>query len=1461
MHTRGEYVASMHTRSRQYPSTLSIRDQRGVAKPRTPPTALTNQIQRPPYNIIYPYQSTSRILYIMSAAPSPPPTPSADRLGEVFHAAASAATGALPPSAAAASGRRRPTRPAADGRVCVAAGPGVPGLAFRSDGPTLEAVRVRLAPPRPRPVGEEGAEQQQQQQQQQQQEFLPAGAAAEGLASVPLSAGAGAGAGAAAGLRAVHLAASADGRMVCAACSDGSLRCYDAVLAGGGDADADAVRLSPRWAVPGAHSHDDRRGGSNGGAVRSLAFAPSPGGAAGGTAGGARHLVLLVDAAEGSLAIYDAAAEAMMAAEEAAGAGPGTLAVARWGADCGGSGGGGGGGERITSACWSPQPSAKPSGGFELELAVGRQGGGVALCALKSTADGAVRSYSLDRLTDLGDLSAAAADHSEDKDEHPDIAWACTHLDWLPRCDEGGGEHGNGGGNGNGSAAAGTLAAGYCRVIPDEDAPEEEEEEHDADDDYDDDDDDDAEHQSKLLLVELASDSGPDRPLSYVASDVLNLEEVVPYFSVPRRGRHVFYTSYVRSAPDVQLLVVGCNVSSDSAVVARIRDQQHHHPWGEWSIIDPQEGNAMTCPVSDEDDEFTFPCGFAAVRTCGWGGEGGTAATARTALLLAATDGSATPHVLERMDDPHGSFGRLTDGPQDLGDLLRPGAVPTVQTADCFAAAASPVPPGASSTAGPFLAPSAFGSPSVLGSGSSAPVFGSGSAVPAFGSGSSVPSFGFGSAAPSFGAIFGSGSGAPAFGGGASSGGFAALAKSPDSSAASKGFGSASSRSPAGIGAAATSFPFGKPSGDAPQAGPSSGFSFGKLPAPASSSTGTPFGRDDASKVKPFFSGGPRDADRPASDDESSADGASCTSTDGQQSEAKEDVSAVDQSPESSKAAQAYDDVDTSGSNKVPIAQFDSLLDAVGEGLHGDELNVQLRMVDPENTGFITKESFVCWYVDLVSSTDDKDDGGSLDTEEREEREEERESAIEAFDSILTKESSTTDDGKISKDAFPDLMEAMGTTYCDEDHGRFVKKIADSGGRIEKGAFASWYVDWVFGGDDESDFDEVDEAEGTSGGGGKNVDATVEGWGTSFGKAEEGSWKCEICMVTNKPSDTKCAACESMRPGYEDKADAKSGAAGSLAAGSSIGSGGFSFGGASTAGASSSIGAGGFSFGSAAGIGGSGSSEGEKAVPSGGGFTFGTGPSKDDQGKKPSSGGFSFVSAPAPDSSKVEPSSRASSGGFSPMASTDPNRFGGGKAAAPSKASLGSSSGGFPPMASKAPTPFGGGKAAAPTKASLGSSSGGFPPMASKAPTPFGGAKSAAKAGSKPKAKAPIVVSAPKYEAATEYEARVLEAVREFDKSLVVIKEIAKNLVKEESKIANVSFENKIQRMVEEREQIRSASISFDEQVDGESSRALFLLSMKDDLERQLKVRHERTALFALILLVLWSNCVISCII
>ena len=144
--------------------------------------------------------------------------------------------------------------------------------------------------------------------------------------------------------------------------------------------------------------------------------------------------------------------------------------------------------------------------------------------------------------------------------------------------------------------------------------------------------------------------------------------------------------------------------------------------------------------------------------------------------------------------------------------------------------------------------------------------------------------------------------------------------------------------------------------------------------------------------------------------------------------------------------------------------------------------------------------------------------------------------------------------------------------------------------------------------------------------------------------------------------------------------------------------------------------------------------------------------------------------------------------------------------------------------------------------------------MASKAPTPFGGAKSAAKAGSKPKAKAPIVVSAPKYEAATEYEARVLEAVREFDKSLVVIKEIAKNLVKEESKIANVSFENKIQRMVEEREQIRSASISFDEQVDGESSRALFLLSMKDDLERQLKVLQEVFPGICALITVMWLH-------
>ena len=581
-------------------------------------------------------------------------------------------------------------------------------------------------------------------------------------------------------------------------------------------------------------------------------------------------------------------------------------------------------------------------------------------------------------------------------------------------------------------------------------------------------------------------------------------------------------------------------------------------------------------------------------------------------------------------------------------------------------ASKAPDPFGDTKAASSAFPPMASKAPTPFGAAKSSTPSSSSSAFPPMASKAPIPfggdkdggakATGSKSAAP----IFGSGSLDPAFGS-TGSGGFAALSQTAMVPTASEGFGSVGSSSFSDFSMAKTDCTFGKPSISATN-GMSSGFSFGNLstsrlvPSPASN-------RDGQSILVPLVGEGPRDAAKPASHDDSSDDqsskGSSSRATD-QSEDLEGNVYALNQTPVAYKASQAYDQVDASGCHQIPTAQFEYLLDAVGEGLHGDELNAQLRIVDPEKTGFITKDYFVKWYVDLVSLADAKEDEDSLDTEERAEREEERESAIEAFDGILDHESWCSD-GKISKNAFPNLMEAMGTTYCDDDHGRFVEKISDSAGRIDKYTFASWYVEWVFGGDDESRFDKNEEAEVVPIGEEKHQGGTKsEGWGTSFGKSQEGSWKCDICMVSNNPNDTKCAACETLRPGYEDKEDGKLGYIGSLPAGSLIGAGGFSFGGGSTTEPSSSIGAGGFSFGGAPAM--SYSSEGKKVV-TGGGFTFGKEPAEVERGEKASGSGFSIGGTPATNASKVVTSTTQSPNPFPPLASKAPTPIGGAKPA------------------------------------------------------------------------------------------------------------------------------------------------------------------------------------------------------
>jgi hypothetical protein len=71
---------------------------------------------------------------------------------------------------------------------------------------------------------------------------------------------------------------------------------------------------------------------------------------------------------------------------------------------------------------------------------------------------------------------------------------------------------------------------------------------------------------------------------------------------------------------------------------------------------------------------------------------------------------------------------------------------------------------------------------------------------------------------------------------------------------------------------------------------------------------------------------------------------------------------------------------------------------------------------------------------------------------------------------------------------------------------------------------------------------------------------TTAGWGGMFATATD-SWKCDTCMVQNKLSDNKCAACEMPRLGAESSqsgGEKKSTITGA-GSGASIGAIGFSF--------------------------------------------------------------------------------------------------------------------------------------------------------------------------------------------------------------------------------------------------------------------------------------------------------------
>ncbi|KAH8056713.1 hypothetical protein JL720_14183 [Aureococcus anophagefferens] len=150
----------------------------------------------------------------------------------------------------------------------------------------------------------------------------------------------------------------------------------------------------------------------------------------------------------------------------------------------------------------------------------------------------------------------------------------------------------------------------------------------------------------------------------------------------------------------------------------------------------------------------------------------------------------------------------------------------------------------------------------------------------------------------------------------------------------------------------------------------------------------------------------------------------------------------------------------------LPLDRFEDLLDGLGEGFYGDELEVQRSRVDPTGSGQVTRESFARFYVNL--STGDEDDDDDLE----EELAEERENAREAFEGLSSGAES------LPASQFQPLMEALGTTYCEEEHRRTLKRLA-VGGVVEKGAFIEWYAQWVCG--DGEDEDEEDDAAGRDG--------------------------------------------------------------------------------------------------------------------------------------------------------------------------------------------------------------------------------------------------------------------------------------------------------------------------------------------------------------------------------------------
>ena len=988
-----------------------------------------------------------------------------------------------------------------------------------------------------------------------------------------------------------------------------------------------------------------------------------------------------------------------------------------------------------------------------------QQQNGDALSLLFGTNVGKLGLASISTTTGVAEIQFIHHPFLEGDDDDDMPLWKITHLNWFDSC---------------------SIAMGLTRVIIDPDCEDDDEEEDDHN-----------EHQANLLIGTMESSSTTATSMQWN-----EMGDVVPFFSVSKGGRHVFHTSAL-SYNTSTMLLVGCNVGSDVAIIAK----QKQDGIDTWEMIDLEEGNQMSCPT-DVDDEFLFLMGLGVVMLPLPGSQ-----QWHPFPLLASTDGSLTGFVPCHEVVGSAFFSRELGGVGTECDMSVPVPISSSITPAYAPAADSCILRGLDlglddaddeddiserssldsrdessdideeneqATFGTGSAPSFnFANPSFSFQADSSAAASSNTNVSnTFGSGGKpAGGFTFGSTSATFGSsfgspsalggstslstpsnekqstapksVFGSGTSAPVFGSSSAfSGGFGSLASS--TSGKSVGFGSGQATE------AKTEDPSSQATSSTPFGSGAAIPSFGSQKANPFGSFGTSLGFNLSSTamapgmIKPLFGEAKKEVqtspDSPVKMESKTEQESNIIGT-----PHMNDNDALLSTGLGKKASQAFDTIlnDTDGDSKtLPTSQFEALVDEVGEGFHGDEMDKQLDLIGKDGEGNITRSAFVQWYCDLVDQDDD-DDGSSQESEIKEEKAK----AEEAFDDVAkgSNHIATTD--------FPKLLEALGSTYCEEEHRRTIKKISSVGDSssdkvITRKAFLDWYIDWLFGdgdSDEESDDESavVDTEDGADAA--KEGDSgDAEGWGGLFKASEEGSWKCEVCMVTNKASDSVCAACETTRPGQEGQgkvADAPSASAASSAG--SIGASGFSFGGGSAAAATSSIGSGGFSFGGSTpapapaatgfnfaapkkeetsttssatggfsfGFGGA-STTAAAAVSSTGGFTFATSKNEDSPASAISSA-FPPMSKDAPKNPFEKAATPSSSSVFPPMSKTAPKSpFTSTSAPAPA-----ASSSAFPPMSKAAPkSPFTSTSAPSPA-----ASSSAFPPMSKAAPSPFSG--------------------------------------------------------------------------------------------------------------------------------------------